>query len=73
MAEVLAANLRKQGVAPGDRVSIMMPNLPQTIIAFWGALKAGAVVVMTNPLYMEKELVHQIEDSGAQHMSYNFV
>ncbi len=68
MAEVLAANLRKQGVAPGDRVSIMMPNLPQTIIAFWGALKAGAVVVMTNPLYMEKELVHQIEDSGAQHM-----
>lgn len=68
MSEVVASNLRKQGVSPGDRVSIMMPNLPQTIIAFWGTLKAGAVVVMTNPLYMEKELVHQIEDSGAQYM-----
>jgi len=68
MAEVLAANLRRQGVQPGDRVSVMMPNLPQTIIAFWGILKAGGVVVMTNPLYMEKELVHQIEDSGAKYM-----
>ena len=68
MAETVAANLRRNGVSPGDRVSVMMPNLPQTIVAFWGILKAGAVVVMTNPLYMEKELVHQIEDSGAQHM-----
>jgi long-chain acyl-CoA synthetase len=42
--------------------------VPQTIISFWGALKAGAVVVMTNPLYMEKELVHQIHDSGARQM-----
>ena len=32
----------------------MLPNLPQTVIAFWGAIKAGAIVVMTNPLYMEK-------------------
>ncbi|UZP68191.1 long-chain fatty acid--CoA ligase [Desulfovibrio mangrovi] len=68
MAETVAANLRRHGVEPGDRVSIMMPNLPQTVAAFWGVLKAGAVVVMTNPLYMEKELVHQIEDSGAKHM-----
>lgn len=68
LAEVCAANLRAQGVQKGDRVSIMMPNLPQTVITFWGILKAGGIVVMTNPLYMEKELVHQIEDSGAQHM-----
>ena len=68
LAERFAANLREQGVKPGDRVSLMMPNLPQTIIAFWGVLKAGGIVVMTNPLYMEKELVHQIHDSGAEHM-----
>ncbi|MFA9395014.1 MAG: long-chain fatty acid--CoA ligase [Halodesulfovibrio sp.] len=68
LAERFAANLREQGVKPGDRVSIMMPNLPQTIIALWGVLKAGGIVVMTNPLYMEKELVHQIHDCGAKHM-----
>ncbi len=68
MAETVAANLHEQGIAPGDRVSLMLPNLPQSIVAFWGVLKAGGVVVMTNPLYMEKELVHQLEDSGAQHM-----
>lgn len=68
LAECFAANLREQGVKPGDRVSIMMPNLPQTMIAFWGVLKAGGIVVMTNPLYMEKELVHQIHDCGAKHM-----
>ncbi len=41
----------------------MLPTLPQTIIAFWGSLKAGATVVMTNPLYMEKELTHHFHDS----------
>ncbi len=64
----MAANLRAQGVRRGDKVSIMLPNLPQTVIAFWAVLKAGGVVVMTNPLYMEKELVHQIHDSGARFM-----
>ncbi len=62
-AEVFAASLRDRGLESGDRVAIMMPNLPQTIIAFWGALKAGAIVVMTNPLYMEKELTHHFRDS----------
>ena len=65
-AETVAANLRAHGLVPGDRVSIMLPNLPQTIIAFWGVLKAGGVVVMTNPLYMESELMHQLNDSGAR-------
>jgi len=68
MTNAVAANLRAHGVSPGDRISIMLPNLPQTIISFWGALKAGAVVTMTNPLYMEKELVHQVADSGAKFM-----
>ena len=44
----------------------MLPNIPQTVIAFWGIMKAGAVAVMTNPLYMEKELLHHFNDAGAE-------
>ena len=65
-AEVMAANLRHHGLNPGDKVSIMLPNLPQTVIAFWAVLKAGCVVVMTNPLYMEKELVQHFTDAGVR-------
>lgn len=62
-AENVAAAFRDLGIEKGDRIAIMLPNLPQTIIAFWGAIKAGAIVVMTNPLYMEKELTHHFNDS----------
>lgn len=54
------------GVQKGDRVAIMLPNLPQCVIGYFGALKAGAIVVQTNPLYVERELEHQINDSGAE-------
>ncbi len=64
-AEAFAAALRLRGVQDGDRVAIMLPNIPQTIIAVWGVLKAGAVAVMTNPLYMEKELTHHFQDAQA--------
>ncbi len=67
-AEIFAAALRLMGVSHGDRVAIMLPNIPQAIIAFWGVLKAGGVVVMINPLYMEKEIVHHIQDSGAKYL-----
>lgn len=67
-AELFAGALRRAGVKPGERVALMLPNLPQTVIAFWGVLKAGAVAVMTNPLYMEKELVQNLSDAGASHM-----
>ena len=67
-AEMFAAALRLMGVNPGDRVAVMLPNLPQTYIAFWGIMKAGAVAVMTNPLYMETEIVHHMQDSGAEHL-----
>lgn len=67
-AEVCAANLRARGVKPGDRVGIMLPNLPQTLVAFWGVLKTGGVVTMFNPLYMEKEITHQVLDAGLRHM-----
>ena len=68
LAEQMAAALRRRGVGEGDRVSIMLPNLPQTFIAFWGVIKAGAIAVMTNPLYMESELTHQIHDAGVKHL-----
>lgn len=67
-AERVAANLRRHGLKAGERVAIMLPNLPQAVFAFWGVLKAGGVVVMTNPLYMEKELTHHLSDSGARFM-----
>ena len=58
--------LASLGVKKGDRVAIFMPNIPQLVFAYFGALKAGAVVVMCNPVYKERELEHQIKDSGAQ-------
>ena len=65
-SETIAANLRAQGIRPDDRVAIMLPNTPQAIMTYFGVLKAGAIAVMTNPLYMEKELVHHFSDSGAK-------
>lgn len=65
-AEHFAEALRLRGVRPGQRVAVMLPNIPQTVIAFWGIMKAGAVAVMTNPLYMEKELLHHFNDAGAE-------
>ncbi|MWC29995.1 long-chain-fatty-acid--CoA ligase [Paenibacillus sp. MMS18-CY102] len=61
----MAGILRGFGVAKGERVAIMLPNCPQAVIAYYGALLAGAVVVQTNPLYVERELEHQLADSGA--------
>lgn len=54
------------GLAKGDRVAIMMPNVLQYPIAMFGALRAGLVVVNTNPLYTTRELEHQLGDSGAK-------
>jgi len=54
------------GLAKGDRIAIMMPNVLQYPIALFGALRAGLVVVNTNPMYTARELRHQLEDSGAK-------
>ena len=54
------------GVRKGDRVAVFMPNIPQLVFSFFGALKAGATVVMCNPTYKERELEHQLRDSGAE-------
>ena len=61
-----ANGLRAMGVKKGDRVAIMLPNTPQFMIAFFGALRAGAIVVPCNPLYTVPELRHQLQDSGAE-------
>ncbi|WP_281884870.1 long-chain fatty acid--CoA ligase [Paenibacillus sp. YYML68] len=58
--------LSRLGVRKGDRVAIMLPNCPQTVVAYFGTLLIGAVVVMTNPMYMPRELEHQLNDSGAK-------
>jgi len=57
---------RKLGFSRGDRVAIMMPNLLQYPVAAFGLLRAGMVVVNTNPLYTPRELRHQLTDSGAK-------
>ena len=62
----LAAYLQSLGLAKGDRVAIMMPNVPQYPIAVAAILRAGFVVVNVNPLYTPRELEHQLKDSGAK-------
>ena len=57
---------KKSRLAPGDRVALMMPNILQYPIALFGTLRAGMVVVNTNPLYTARELEHQLKDSGAK-------
>ncbi|MFZ5916117.1 MAG: AMP-binding protein, partial [Chloroflexota bacterium] len=62
----LAAGLHALGVSRGDRVAILLPNCPQTIIAYYATLSLGAVAVLTNPLYVERELIHQWGDAGVE-------
>jgi long-chain acyl-CoA synthetase len=65
-AEALAAWLATQNVAKGDRVALMMPNVPAYPIAIFGVLLAGCTVVNVNPLYTPRELTAQLNDSGAR-------
>ncbi len=58
--------IHEAGLQKGDRIAIMMPNLLQYPVAVFGALRAGLVVVNTNPLYTDRELEHQLKDSGAK-------
>src|SRR6266446_6113741 len=66
LANRFATGLQRLGIKKGDRVAIALPNIPQYPIAFYGALRAGAVIVPTNPLYTEREMQHQLADSGAR-------
>jgi len=57
--------LVRLGIGRQERVAIMLPNCPQTVIAYYGTLMAGCIAVLTNPLYKERELAIQLADSGA--------
>jgi long-chain acyl-CoA synthetase len=60
-----ATALFQLGVRKGDRVAVMLPNCPEFAIAFYGALRIGAIPVNTNPMYVARELLELLEDSGA--------
>ena len=64
----LAAALVDMGVKKGDRVGVFMPNTPQFVMAYYGILKAGGVVVASNPLYTASEIEHQANDAGIEIM-----
>jgi len=58
--------LHSLGLAKGDRVALFLPNCPHFVVTYFAALRLGAVIVPTNPLYSEKELEFQLKDSGAE-------
>lgn len=66
LSQAFAAYLQGLGLAKGDRVAIMMPNVPQYPVTVAAILRAGFVVVNVNPLYTPRELEHQLKDSGAK-------
>ena len=66
LSDRLAAALQEMGVAQGDRVSVYLPNCPQTVIAYEAIWKAGAVAVSANPLYTADEFAHQTADAGSR-------
>ena len=66
MANDLGAYLQSRGLQPGDKIALMMPNLLQYPIALFAALRAGLVIVNTNPLYTPREMLHQFNDAGVK-------
>jgi long-chain acyl-CoA synthetase len=66
LSRALAAYLQSLGLERGDRVALMMPNVPQYPVALAAVLRAGYVVVNVNPLYTPRELEHQLKDSGSK-------
>lgn len=65
-SKAFGAYLQSRGLEPGDKIALMMPNLLQYPIALFGALRAGIIVVNTNPLYTPREMEHQFMDSGVK-------
>ena len=63
MSSQFGAYLKQRGLEPGDKIALMMPNLLQYPIALFGALRAGLIIVNTNPLYTPREMLHQFTDA----------
>jgi long-chain acyl-CoA synthetase len=68
ISERLAGCLYQQGFRKGDRLSIMMPNGPDYVFSFFGVVRLGGIVVQTNPMYVEREILYQLADTGAEYM-----
>lgn len=66
LVERFACCLAASGIRKGDRVALCLPNSPQAVIAYFGILRAGGIVVSCNPTYTEYELAHQLQDAGAR-------
>lgn len=66
LVDKMATALFNLGVRKGDRIALMAPNCPQYIVGFYAIQKAGGVVVQVNPMYVERELEHILNDSGAE-------
>ena len=66
LVERFACSLAALGIRKGDRVALCLPNSPQAVIAYFGILRAGGIVVACNPTYTEHELAHQLRDAGAR-------
>ena len=66
LVERFAGGLAALGIRKGDRVALCLPNSPQAVIAYFGILRAGGIVVACNPTYTEHELSHQLRDAGAR-------
>lgn len=68
MVSRFASALRTFGVKPGDKVATLLPNLVQQVVAIYGCFRAGATAVLNNPLYTDRELEHQFNDSGSTYL-----
>ncbi|WP_449355227.1 AMP-binding protein [Virgibacillus natechei] len=69
-SDLFASFLIERGIKKGDRIALYLPNCPQYLIMFYGALKVGVIIVPVNPMYKSKELEYQLNDSGS--MSINW-
>lgn len=62
----VASSLYEMGLRKGDRVAVMLPNCPDFVISYYAILSIGGIVVNTNPMYVEREIQHQVNDSGSK-------
>jgi long-chain acyl-CoA synthetase len=66
LVEKMAASLAASGVKKGDRVALMLLNCPQYVVSFFATVRLGAIVTQINPMYVEREIGHILDDSGAE-------
>ena len=68
LVDRFATAMAAMGVKKGTKVSTLLPNIPQMVIAYYGAMAAGATLVLNNPLYTDRELEHQLNDSESEYL-----